>query len=341
MPTHLASLGSLVHPHQMEIQDFSLYALVIDARRPRAYAEDHIPDAVSLPAASPATHKSPLSMPHELSAHANSLARNDMVLVYCDRGGLDSEVWARPLRAAGYTVDVLGGGWGNYRRWVTAGLELLPRALSFRHLVAPPVSGLCRILGVLARQGQPVLDISELAGQRLVPGLTLPGDAPPSQAAFETLLLDRLRKFDPDLPVWVRVGPAPLAALTLPPALRDALARSDEVVLQVPLAERARAWLERMQAMRTPLANLIDAFGNSALPPPSNLVQQWGSLDAAGHTLEALSAIIKAYIDPNNRVARSRSNSRLMNLGSLDTDAVVAAMTDWLRTLSTAQPRGG
>ena len=186
-----------------------------------------------------------------------------------------------------------------------------------------------------------MLDISELAGQRLVPGLTLPGDAPPSQEAFETLLLDRLRQFDPDLPVWVRVGPAPLAALTLPPALRDALARSDEVMLQVPLAERARAWLERIQAMRTPLPSLIAAFSASALPPPSTLAQQWGSLDAAGHTLEALAGIIKAYIDPNNVVARSGPQSRLISLGSLDTEAVVAAMTDWLRALPATQPRGG
>ena len=339
MPSPFAPVGSRVHPHQLEIQDFSLYALVIDARPPAAFAQDHIPGAVNVPAASAAMVPAP-PMPCELAAHAEGLVRDDMVLVYCDRSGLDSEVWAWPLRAAGFAVDVLGGGWGNYRRWVAAGLELLPRALSFRHLVAPPVSGLCRILGVLARQGQPVLDISELAGQRLVPGLTLPGDAPPSQEAFETLLLDRLRQFDPDLPVWVRVGPAPLAALTLPPALRDALARSDKVVLQVPLAERARAWLERIQAMRTPLPSLIAAFSASALPPPSTLAQQWGSLDAAGHTLEALSGIINAYIDPNNVVARPGPQSRLISLGSLDTDAVVAAMTDWLRTLPAAQPRG-
>ena len=336
MPRSFAPVGSPVHPHQLEVQDFSLYALVIDARHPAAYAQDHIPGAVNVPAAT-AIPGPARPMPCELAVHAESLVRDDMVLVYCDRGGLDSEVWARPLRAAGFAVDVLGGGWGNYRRWVAAGLELLPRALSFRHLVAPPVSGLCRILGVLARQGQQVLDISELAGQRLVPGLTLPGDAPPSQEAFETLLLDRLRKLDPDLPVWVRVGPAPLTALTLPPALRDALARADEVLLQLPLAERARAWLERIQAMRTPLPSLIAAFSASALPPPSGLAQQWGSLDAAGQTLEALSGIIKAYIDPNNEVARSGPHSRLISLGSLDTDAVVAATTDWLRALPATQ----
>jgi rhodanese-related sulfurtransferase len=49
MPTHLASLDSLVHPHQIEVQEFSSYALVIDARSAEAYQEDHIPGAVSVP----------------------------------------------------------------------------------------------------------------------------------------------------------------------------------------------------------------------------------------------------------------------------------------------------
>lgn len=49
MPTHLASLDSLVHPHQIEVQEFDSYGLVIDARSTEAYQEDHIPGAVSVP----------------------------------------------------------------------------------------------------------------------------------------------------------------------------------------------------------------------------------------------------------------------------------------------------
>ncbi|MCP6258982.1 rhodanese-like domain-containing protein, partial [Klebsiella pneumoniae] len=49
--THLASLDSLVHPHQMEVQEFASYALVIDARSAEAYREDHLPGAVNVPVA--------------------------------------------------------------------------------------------------------------------------------------------------------------------------------------------------------------------------------------------------------------------------------------------------
>lgn len=343
MPASPASLGALVHPHQLEVQDFGLYALVIDARRPEAFADDHIPGAVNVPAppsASPrltaaasqrpeATEPGP-PLPAELAAQVMALAPRSTVLVYCDRGGLDSEVWARPLRAAGFEVDVLGGGWGTYRRWVEAGLAVLPRVLRFRQLVAPPVSGLCRILAVLAGQGQQVLDIPELAGQRLVPGLTLRGDTPPSQAAFETQLLDRLRRFDPDLPVWVRVGSGPHAGLAVPPALRDAIGRSESVRLEVPLAERARAWRERMQAMKTSLAALIEAFAASALPPSPVHLQQWRALDAAGRTLDAQVAIIAGYIDANISIASGHERCRVVRMHSLEADTVLETIKDWL-----------
>jgi tRNA 2-selenouridine synthase len=352
MPASLASLGALVHPHQMEIQDFNLYALVIDARQPESFSDDHLPGAVNVPVSSAGPVQAPMqwiapgvaepgtAMPYALADHLKRLAPDDLVLVYCDRGGLDSEVWAWPLRAAGLRVDVLGGGWGNYRRWVDAGLTVLPRALRFRHLIAPPVSGLCRVLDVLAKQGQQVLDISEIAGQRLVPGLTLRCDSPPSQASFETQLLERLRRFDPDRPIWVRVGPAPLDGLVLPPALREAIVRSEAVRLEVPLDERARAWFERMQAMKTSLAALIEAFKASSVPPSLTHMQQWDSLDQKGHALDALAGIIGGYIDPNNGVDGTVDVCRVVRLPSLDTDAVVHVVRDWLRGEPSAAPIG-
>jgi tRNA 2-selenouridine synthase len=38
-----------VHPSQLAVRDFSSYALIIDARSPREFAEDHLPGAVNLP----------------------------------------------------------------------------------------------------------------------------------------------------------------------------------------------------------------------------------------------------------------------------------------------------
>jgi len=116
--------------------------------------------------------------------------------------------------------------------------------------------------------------------------------------------------------------------------------RSEAVRLEVPLDERARAWFERMQAMKTSLAALIEAFKTSSLPPSPTHMQQWDSLELEGHTLDALAGIIDGYIDPNNAVDGTVVACPVVRLPSLDTDAVVQAVRDWLRGEPSAAPVG-
>lgn len=341
MPTHLASLDSLVHPHQMEVQEFSSYALVIDARSAEAYQEDHIPGAVSVPVAPqrlqvPEAEGTALvardaepSVPYALAAHLGGLSAGESVLVYCDRGGLDSLVWADPLKALGYRVDVLGGGWGNYRRWVDAGLEVLPRALTFRRLVAPPAGGLCRIIDQLAKLGEQVLDLTDLAGQRLLPGLTLAGDTPPSQAAFETALIHALRSFDPRRPVWARDGMNGLGEITLPPSMRDALCRSMVLRLEVPTTVRAQAWNERLGAKGINIVQLLDSISASTGSPSKQLVDHWRTLANGGYGTDALADFITRNIDPLDKVGASTSQVHVIRLASLTGEAVATEVELW------------
>ena len=332
MPTRLASLDSLVHPHQMEIQEFSFYALVIDARSAASFAEDHLPGAVSVPvgglsagmseqaSSAWAVREAPIGLPYALLAHVQQLATGDPVLVYCDRGGLDSLVWAEPLRAMGFEVDVLGGGWPNYRRWVAAGLELLPRVLSFKRLCAPPVSGLCEVLATLATMGEQVLDLAHLAGQRLVPGMSLDLDERPSQAAFDSGLLDKLRRFDPRRPVWVREGSEDLGGLALAPAMREALDRAPCLRLEVPLHERARAWFEYLQATGTNIKELIRSVLAASSKTRSSGLRNWQAMLDRGQGVEVLSAVIARRIDPAVGAGSTTAKVDQIELASLKTE---------------------
>jgi tRNA 2-selenouridine synthase len=198
MPKPLAPpdvVAALVHPHQMEIQEFAFYARVIDARAASAFEHAHLPGAVNVPV------QSVQSDPKGLQDYVAGVKPGESVLIYCDRGGLDSLVLAAPLRAEGLRVDVLGGGWINYRRWVTAGLDALPRVLSFE-LEGTQVP----------RRGEQAVDLAGLIGHGVG-----------SQDAFEGALLEVLRRLDPQRPVRVRGLPPVGSAVVLPPALRDAL----------------------------------------------------------------------------------------------------------------------
>jgi hypothetical protein len=50
----------------------------------------------------------------------------------------------------------------------------------------------------------------------------------------------------------------------------------------------------------------------------------------AGHVTDALAEIIKGYIDPRSNGARATAKVEVKRLGSLNTDAVVAAVNTWL-----------
>lgn len=343
MPTHLASLDSLVHPHQIEVQEFDSYGLVIDARSTEAYQEDHIPGAVSVPVTSQRLQASNAEgttlvasdveppVPYALAGHLCDLRAGASVLVYCDRGGLDSLVWADPLKALGYRVDVLGGGWGNYRRWVDAGLEVLPRALTFRWLLAQPISGLCLVLDQLAAFGEQVLDVPRIAGQQLVPGLTMDGDELPSQAAFETALLFTLRRFDPRRPVWIRDSTSGFGKLSLPGSMCDAMQRSTCLWVDVPLTSRATVWSDRLMATGIDLHRLLGRISCSPLPPSAALQEHWRSLVDAGRRLEALTEVLSGYIDARNHFTSPCLNARVVSLPSLTLNVVSAEVERWCR----------
>ena len=336
-------LGSLVHPHQIEVQEFSSYALVIDARPRTAFDEDHLPGAVNLPveALGPPTEvatdasqasrgtqlrvaQSPAKgLPYALAVLVARLSPDDRVLVYCHRGGLDSAVWAEPLRAVGWWVDVLPGGWPNYRRWVSAGLEILPRVLSFRVLQAPPVSGVEHVLAALEGRGQQVLDLVGLAGQHLVPGVVSPAEPGASQAAFESGVLHALRRCEPERDVWVNelvVDDA--ASLAIPPSLGDRLRRSPAVRVTVPLAQRLRAWQQSLNAVGADWERVVTALSALASPPTKAMTAHWRKLARPTGVREALSAIIEEFIDPRYEELAARRGA-MQTEGALAIDSLV------------------
>lgn len=342
MLTTMASVDPLVHPHQLEVQDFDDYALVIDARSAEEYAQDRLPGAIHLPvhlALATGDSSSVGELPPALATHVAVLDREAAILVYCSRGGLDSEVWARPLRRDGWQVDVLGGGWPNYRRWVDAGLERLPRVLTFRQLVGPPIGGVCRFLRVLRRRGEQVLDVASLAGQRMVPGLSVTGDRTVSQGSFEGALLDALRRFDPARPVWVRCGRQLPSQLKLPPAFAEAMQRAVAMKIEAPVAERARLWRHKLRATRTPVDTVLLALGAQVPSPTASIAVDDAITERPGGPTDLLAALIEDRIDPLDARLASAMPAEVVRLASLDVGAVSAVVAGWLKAPPAA--RGG
>lgn len=307
-PPEIESLAGAFHPHAIEVQDFAHYALVIDVRTAQEYEDDHIPGAVQLSptvvsqgplvtghaddrARALVAHDSGAEgeLPPALAALAAPLKLDQAILVYCGRGGLDSVPVARALRWLGWTVDVLPGGWINYRRWVQAGLEVLPRMVSFRVIATSIGCEADRVLNALASVGHQVLNVEALMVRRRG-SIAYRSAQQPSQAWLESQLLQRLRAVDPRRPVWVGDVDAQVGELQLPGSMADALGSAPTAKLEAPIEERSKCWIEDEPAWASPL-DAIDTLASMEPGPELRMVERW-----KGNSLRSLDGVVASVL---------------------------------------------
>ncbi|WP_428418425.1 rhodanese-like domain-containing protein [Methylibium sp.] len=352
-PARIESLAGAFHPHAIEVQDFSHYALIIDVRTREDYEDDHIPGAVQFSPAvvSPgplvtgqhndrnralAAHDSgpEAELPASLAALVEPLKLDQAILVYCGRGGLDSLPVARALRWRGWSVDVLPGGWINYRRWVQAGLEVLPRMVTFRVVATSLGCEADRVLNALATVGHQVLNVEALMVRRRG-SISCRCAQQPSQTWFESQLLQRLRAVDPRRPVWVGDVDAQVGELQLPGSLADALVAAPAAPLGAPIEERVNRWIEDEPAWASP-SDAVDAIASWEPAPERHLLDRWRELslrELAG----LVASVLTDYLD--RRQAARLSQRMAMSSGiaplvadSLNPDRLAPTVRAWQPT---------
>jgi tRNA 2-selenouridine synthase len=332
-------------------QDWRAYALVIDARSPREYAEDHVPGAVNLPVVDDGQYAE-VGTRHKSDKHAAYLIgveyslRNiaaqirpliskysprDRFLVYCFRGGKRSRLWADSLRTIGFDVDVLPGGWKAYRQWVRDSLAALPATFRYQVLCGPTGCGKTRLLGELARQGHQVLDLEELASHRGSLLGDLPGRPQPTQKQFDSALLETMRGFDPERPVWLEAESKKIGALQIPDALFEAMRQAPVVNLSAPMVERVRLWREDYPHFAADPVAMVGRLEPLKPLVGKETLAQWRSLAEAGQTDALFESIMTLHYDPcyvrsNRRNHGGPTATRSLELASLEPAALAAAV---------------
>lgn len=321
-------------PRDLQIDDFPAYSLIIDARSPHEFADDHLPGAVNLPVVDDAqyaevgtTHKSDTHKAYligvryslqNIAQHIGPLISRytpeDRILVYCFRGGKRSRLWGDNLRTIGFPVDVLPGGWKNYRRWVRESLERLPASFRFRVLCGPTGSGKTRLLHALRAEGEQILELEGLASHRGSLIGALPNEPQPPQKLFDSALLQAMRALNPNRVVWIEAESKKIGNLHLPEALHAVMQVSPTLTLSAPMDERVRLWhedyahfVEDPVAMVEKLAPLKPLIGGEELT-------LWRELAASGQTARLFEQVMLAHYDP----AYARSTKRLFGGGAPD-----------------------
>lgn len=301
---------------------------VIDARSESEFAEDRLPGAVNWPSLHDAERAEvgtlyrqvgpfearkrgaalvAANIARHVLAHVADKPRTWQPLVYCWRGGQRSGALALVLAQIGFRVAVVDGGYKAFRREVLAQLPPLAQRLAFRVVCGPTGSGKTRLLHALEAAGAQVLDLEALASHRSsVLGL-IPGQPQPSQKGFETLVWERLRRFDPARPVFVESESRKVGNLAVPEALILQMRASPCIRLELPEDERVQLLLEDYAFFRDDPAFFCERLEALVALRGKAQVRAWQEKVRAGAIAEVVRELLARHYDPGYAASTARN----------------------------------
>lgn len=342
------------YPEILSIEDVLArlddFDTIIDVRSPSEYALDHLPNAINCPVlddeqritvgtmykqqgAFEAKKVGAALVSKNIAYHIETLwldkPKHWKPLVYCWRGGNRSGSLATVLAKIGWPIVQLEGGYKAFRAAVNADLEKAPE-LDFRVICGTTGSGKTRLLDTLEAIGAQVLDLEQLAAHRGSVLGNIPCQPQPSQKAFETSVWDRLRRFDPSLPVFVESESRKVGSLRVPGALMERMRASPCVAMQVAREDRVKLLIEDYQhfacnapALNAQLEYLVQLHGRER-------IERWQAMASAGEMPALVDELLADHYDPAYLKSIHRNfvqyeQAVRLELGDISPESFVAA----------------
>ncbi|MEM9499122.1 MAG: tRNA 2-selenouridine(34) synthase MnmH [Pseudomonadota bacterium] len=291
---------------------------VIDVRSPAEFAEDHLPGAINLPVLdneerarvgtiykqqSPfRARKLGAALVFRNAAHhvETVLAKHDgswRPLVYCWRGGQRSGAFTWMLKEIGWRAETLQGGYRSFRRMVAGALYDAPLPHRLIQLGGYTGTAKTALLQRLRDKGVQVLDLEDLARHRgsLLGDL---GQPQPSQKAFETALGLALNRLDATRAVLVEAESSKIGAITLPPALWQAMKAAPWIIVEAPLDARAAYLAQAYASVLTDRDALRDKLSALRRHRGHAVVNRWFALIDSGDREALCRALASEHYDP-------------------------------------------
>jgi tRNA 2-selenouridine synthase len=338
------------------------FDMVIDARSPGEFAEDHIPGAVNLPVLSDAERAEvgtvyvqddrfkarrmgAALIARNVATHLETVLSDKAgafrPLVYCWRGGQRSEAMAIILSQVGWRTGRLAGGYKTYRRRVQQRLYEEKPSLDLVLLDGSTGTAKTAILDRLAARGLQTLDLEGLAEHRGSLFGALPGRPQPSQKLFESRLLAALERLDPARPIVVEAESSKVGEIMTPPLLWSAMQAAPRITLEADRAERARYLVAAYADIVEDPERLAEIMARIPLRLGRERLARWRAMADAGEFEALADALMEVHYDPAyDRSARRDERPVLgkIRIGSLDPAGQEAAADAIAALLSREQP---
>ena len=291
---------------------------VIDVRSPAEFAQDHIPNAVNLPAMSNEERaqvgtiykqESPFKarkigaaiVSRNMAAHLEGpLANNSgewRPLVYCWRGGQRSGSIALILDQVGWRTATLQGGYQAYRRLVCNALYKTPMPHKFILLDGFTGTAKTEVLKSLVKSGIQTLDLEGIANHRgsMLGGYNTPQ---PSQKMFESKIAHVLAGLDPDRPVIIEAESSKIGRLNVPPMLWEKMYSAPKIIITAPLQARISYLVSAYSDVVANHHELIARLQPLRQFRGHKIVDQWENLIKTGDLSGFAGSIITNHYDP-------------------------------------------
>ena len=332
------------------IEGLDRFDAIIDARSESEYAQDHLPGALNWPSLNDEERHRIGTMyvqvsPFEAKKAGAALVAANIArhierevmhkpktwqpLVYCWRGGKRSGSLALVLGEIGFRVSVIEGGYKAFRSALLAAVPALAGRLDYRVICGPTGSGKTRLLHALAQAGAQVLDLEALASHRSSVLGVVPGQAQPTQKAFDTLVWDQLRRFDPARPVFVESESRKVGNVAVPEALIERMRASRCLRLELGDDERVALLLEDYGFFVRDPALFCEKLGALVELRGKAVVQGWQEDVAAGRIEQVVRELLVKHYDPGYAASIRRNFSGYADAGTIaPADRSAAAMAE-------------
>ena len=312
---------------RLDAQSLSAFDMIIDARSPAEFAEDHLPGAVNLPVLDDAERAeigtmyaqvSPFearrkgaalvarNVAHHLETALSDKPRSFKPLVYCWRGGMRSNSFAIILASVGWRACVVEGGYRTWRRTVIEGIERAAPRLKLIVVDGQTGAGKTVLLHRLAKRGEQVIDLEGLAAHRGSAFGAEAARAQPAQKAFETALWTGMEGLDPARPVFIEAESALVGRCRIPAPLWEVMKAAARVEVRVPAKARAAHTLETYPDMIADAERIEDALDRLVPLHGKSKIAEWRSHAEAGNFRAFAEALITEHYDPAYTRARKR-----------------------------------
>ncbi len=295
------------------------FSTIIDARTEDEFALDHLPGAFNWPSltneerirvgtlykqVSPfeANKVGAALVAGNIARHIEEqvmpLPKSWQPLIYCWRGGKRSGSLALVLGQIGFRVWLIEGGYKAFRAAMVQDIAKLVSRLKFQVITGPTGSGKTRLLQALTQAGAQVLDLEDLAKHRSSVLGRIPGQPQPSQKHFDTLVWDRLRKFDPQKTVFVEAESKKVGNVAVPMSLMDVMRQSPCIDLQLSDDERVQLLLEDYDFFVNDLALFSERLSLLTELKGNAVVNAWQAQLDNGQLESVVRDLLVGHYDP-------------------------------------------